>query len=688
MNRKSNDWGEKVRDWLLIVVAIVVGIVALIFRDDLKTAIYAWGVAIVIALAWWYARIRKWSTGWKWAVLMLVIVVGTGWGYLLWRTAQPRFEITALDTLDRDRNAYELTDQLIWNADDIYDQVRYGVTITFTLEIRPEYNGTRRLGRVVALISGDSGNRPRKRLLWADFTSESSTQQIQLTLSELLDASGLQVNSDRPTNPFRPGDFPFQQARLIVQIAREADLAHPWASEEITVRNAPWDQRSALVQRNGRRELDIYVKNLGGAGGFTVRYRLVQLGRDIGTSSLPEVSGATTVTSWNEPKALIYLEKGEFFTDTVSVPDQLAQGRYLLEAYAVKKQNYVQFEDPGTRWENLNSMNSPWWFGGYPPDEQFFVVTTPEFEIDPTAQAEWKRLKDGGIFDLGLVTGPVEDVTSASGTVGLRQVFQNGEVYVHDSQAYAIYGSILEHYQELGGVQNERLGFPRSSIQTVTSISGITGEMMEFEGQGSPHPPTSVYSSTRGIAVVWQWIGLVYSAENGGHSGWLGFPLADESSFPDSTIQTFENGYIAFYYPYANGERDWTRPPVAYPYLGSRGTLFDVQASQMWQDTGVQVQQGDRVTIVQVGGTWTHAGPGVWYDANGYAGLGPDPHKGTLLPLANTGALIGKIGENLFLVGRWSVLTAPADGTLHLAMNDDKYDDNDGLITVQIMVED
>jgi hypothetical protein len=708
MSTKGTALGTMLRGWDNLLIAVAAGIFYLIFRDNLVAAGVAWVIATFFAFVWWYDVVRRvprppigfavrslrtpillpWIVllG-KCIVLLIITLITVGWGWLLWQAAQPYFEpqlgITALNTLDDDKNVYELTDQLIWNQDGLDE---YGVGITFTLEIRPTYLGRQRFGKVIALIAGDEDDTIEKEL-WSDFDSESGTQQIHLTLSELLRASGLQLNSNPLTNPFRPGDPSFQQAKLIVQIARAADKANPWASEEITIRNAPWEQRSELVWRDEESEVDVYVRNLGGMGGFTVRYRLARLEKEIGSSALPEISGATTVTTWNEPGELKYLQKGEFFTDTVPLPDQLAQGRYLLEVYAVKKQNYIQFEDPNTTWRNLNSMNSPWWFGQYPYEKHIFVVTTPEFPIDATMQKEWERLRDEQGIDLGIPIKPVEEVTSATGTIGQRQVFQQGEISVHDGQAYALYGPILEHYKELGGAEYNKLGLPISPIQTVTSSSGAEGYMMEFEGPGSPHSSTLIYASRKGVAAMWMWIRWVYSADNGGHSGWLGFPLADEQYYTDSTIQMFEHGYIVYHYPYVEGERDWGRPPVAYPYLASRGTLFDVHAQQLWQDTGVPVQPGDRVTIVQVGGAWTHGGPSA-YDANGYAGLALQ--AGAALPSALVGTLIARIGDDsgsVFSVGRWSVLTAPAAGTLYLAMNDNIYEDNAGFITVQIMVE-
>jgi hypothetical protein len=667
---------------LTILGLLLSGILSAFGLDNLASAYAFLGTALIFGLAAWKVWVipamdKKRRVCLKCVVLLLIVACGVGWGYFLWWASQPRFEVTAFETLESDKNAYELTDMLIWNQDRLEE---YNVSITFTLEIRPVYYGKQEFGKVVALVSGDGDHSPLETPLWDNFDSESSTQQIQLTLSEILYASGLQKNSDPPSNPLCPGDLPFQQANLVVQIARAAAKTNPWDSEKIIIRNAPWESRSEMVLRNGRREVDVYLRNLGGTGDFTFLYQLVRLEKEINSSPSPMGSGTTYVTHWHEPTDLIRLNTGDFFTDTVSVPGDLTPGRYLLEVYPIKKQEHVKFKS-GATWEDLN-MESPWWFARSPFRRHLFVETT--ITVAPTIQREWERLRDEQDVDLGLAIELSDEVTSPTGSVGQRQVFQKGEIYVHDGQAYALYGPILEHYEKLGGVEYYKLGFPISSIHAVTSSLGTDGAMMQFEGPGDPHPPTVIYASRKGVAAIWEWIGWVHS-----DNSWLGFPVADAQHLTDdSRVQPFECGYIFYHYPYVNGERDW-REPVAYPYPAGRGTLFDVHAQQRWQDTGVQVQPGDRVTVVQVDGTWTHWGPGEeLYDANGYANLGVQDD--TTLPSAITGALIGRIGEedgHVFSVGRWSVLTAPAEGTLYLAMNDNNYEDNAGFITVQIVVE-
>lgn len=663
-------------------------------RLEVIVASASLGAALVLALAVWLrlpwsklpTRLAK-PAGMG-VTLLLIFAVAFGLGFRLWTFygQEPQFEITALNTLDGDENAYELNDNLIWEQNNLD---KYGIGITFTLQFVPRYNGTQQYGRVIALISGDGGT--LEKTVWNNFEGDSATEEIHLALSEILQLSDLKANTDPPSNLFHSGDIAFQQTKLTVEIARAVDKKSPWDSAEITIRNEPWELRSDLVWRNNEREVDVYLKNLGGTGGFTLMYHLVRLDQEVTSSSHPMLSGTTLIHYWNEPEDLIYLEKSEFFTDTVALPSQLSPGRYLLEIYAVKEQKFVEFKDTNTTWANLKTMQCPWCFAGSGPmrsQRSIFVVT--EIPSDGIIQAEWKRLRDEQGIDLGLPIAQVEEVTSSRGTGGRRQVFQEGEIYVHNGQAYALYGPILEHYRELGGVDHEKLGFPVSPIQAVTSSSGTEGSMIEFEGQDDPHPLSVMFASKKGVAATWQWIEGVYT-QNGGYSGWLGFPLADEQYYTDSTSQMFENGYVVYHYPFVDGKRDWDRIPVAYPYLASRGTLFDVHAQQLWQDTRIQIRPGYRVTVIQVGGAWTEVGGSdeAWYDANGRVADRVD--NNAVLPSVSIGTLIGKIGDDgqIFRLGRWSVLTSPAEGMLYLSMNDlyDYYDDNAGFVTVQIMVE-
>jgi hypothetical protein len=351
----------------------------------------------------------------------------------------------------------------------------------------------------------------------------------------------------------------------------------------------------------------------------------------------------------------------------------------MVDVYPIKKQNYAQFQNADVRWDDVDGGGAQGLFAG--PFQRFtYLVTTPEVPMDSLVQAEWERAKD----ELGFPVSEAKEVTSGTGTAGKLQVFQRGEIYVHGNQAYALYGPILDHYREKGGFESGLLGFPTSSIQAVTSSTEVQGSMVEFEG--NEDWPARIYLTWQGTAAAWGWIGYVYVETHQDHRGWLGFPLTDEQWHPNCSVQMFEGGYIVYYLPEVGEDRDWSRVPIAYPYLSAGGTLLDVHAVQEWQDTGVYLDSGDRVTVVQAGGAW-----GAWeeaepFDANGSGEKAPPDVE---LPSATFGALIGRIGDgDAFPVGRWYTFTAPREGNLYLSMNDNRYEDNVGLVTVQIIVGD
>jgi len=634
---------------------------------------------------WWLRRLRL---PFKILLSVAVLALAAGGSYLVYRqnlqARHPSFEITTLNALPGDPSVYEVTDHLIWNRFELAD---YGVEITLTLEIVPNYDGERRFGSVVALISGDGGHAPVVKPLWTDFGADSGSRQLGLTLDELVEASGIGVNSDSTLHRFQGDEPAYSQARLRIQVAREADKDHPWATQELAVRNTPWELRSVLVEREGERQLDVSLRNLGAPGKFTVRYRLVRLEREIDSSPDPEVSGTTMIESWNEPTDLWTIEAGQRVTDTVSVPGSLATGRYLIEAYAVKEQPYVRFTDPGASWSNLESLDSPWWFGGTPSNLHLFVVNEPPFAIDPLARAEWERLREEEGIDLGVAIEPAAQVTSSRGTRGVRQSFQEGEVYVYGGEAYALYGPILERYRKLDGAADPFLGFPASRIEAVESGSGGAGEMAAFEGPEGW--PARIYTSWQGTAAIYGAICDTYLEAHGGHEGWLGYPVADAWVHESSVTQDLEGGYIVWAYPLVDGKPDYTRSPVAYPYLSSQGTLVDVHADREWQDTGVAVREGDRVTIVQIDGAWTCWAANVpYHDAAGAAPWASEDEG--IVTSAPIGSLVGRLDKGprtAFAVGRWKEYTATSDGTLELAMNDSYYEDNAGRITVAITIE-
>lgn len=120
---------------------------------------------------------------------------------------------------------------------------------------------------------------------------------------------------------------------------------------------------------------------------------------------------------------------------------------------------------------------------------------------------------------------------------------------------------------------------------------------------------------------------------------------------------------------------------------------FSVSATRSWQLTGVTVSSAKTTTVTYQSGLWT-ANPkdngGNLYGAGG----NPTPIEakpGYAMPESNEGALVGKVGETVFLIGTSATVPSGLEGPLELCINDDLHKrygagltDNEGEITVEI----
>jgi hypothetical protein len=113
----------------------------------------------------------------------------------------------------------------------------------------------------------------------------------------------------------------------------------------------------------------------------------------------------------------------------------------------------------------------------------------------------------------------------------------------------------------------------------------------------------------------------------------------------------------------------------------------EVHARDGMTDTGIKVNKGDSLTF-SASGEWGES-EGVNRSADGgeagVLGTGywlADPY----LEDAPWGALIGKIGDDVFLIGRSKTIRASESGVLKLSINDDPDDlsDNHGVMVVTI----
>ncbi len=117
---------------------------------------------------------------------------------------------------------------------------------------------------------------------------------------------------------------------------------------------------------------------------------------------------------------------------------------------------------------------------------------------------------------------------------------------------------------------------------------------------------------------------------------------------------------------------------------------FDVAGTSRGVDTALDVRVGDQIVFTATGKIIAgrrlgEVGPEGGRSSGFGAIVGTRP-----LPSAGPGALIGYIrlanGQNTqaFLIGSQSTLSAPADGRLYLAINDDDYSDNGGAFKVTV----
>jgi hypothetical protein len=91
-----------------------------------------------------------------------------------------------------------------------------------------------------------------------------------------------------------------------------------------------------------------------------------------------------------------------------------------------------------------------------------------------------------------------------------------------------------------------------------------------------------------------------------------------------------------------------------------------IRAYGPWQDTGVNVTAGQRLSIV-ANGLWMNQMDGDLYGPNG----GDKLDGGAILPSAPVGVLLGRIGRSSpFIVGEGTTITVNTSGPLQMVMND------------------
>lgn len=112
--------------------------------------------------------------------------------------------------------------------------------------------------------------------------------------------------------------------------------------------------------------------------------------------------------------------------------------------------------------------------------------------------------------------------------------------------------------------------------------------------------------------------------------------------------------------------------------------VIDVEAREGWNNTHVEVEEGDLLTITYVSGKWS-PWPGDRFDA---IGSGGDPRcRCNVMEGVSHAALIGRIGDHEpFLVGERYHHSIGESGILYLGINDVDIYDNSGHLQVKVEI--
>lgn len=113
----------------------------------------------------------------------------------------------------------------------------------------------------------------------------------------------------------------------------------------------------------------------------------------------------------------------------------------------------------------------------------------------------------------------------------------------------------------------------------------------------------------------------------------------------------------------------------------------EVPADVIWQDTGIIVRRGDTIKFQYVAGKWS-----IWVDVDPMTdgeGQSGRPEDCRLMPQANLGGLIGRVGDNPpFFIGNQAEIYSDYAGNLQLSMNDcTPFESNGGALTVNVIID-
>lgn len=126
--------------------------------------------------------------------------------------------------------------------------------------------------------------------------------------------------------------------------------------------------------------------------------------------------------------------------------------------------------------------------------------------------------------------------------------------------------------------------------------------------------------------------------------------------------------------------------PAGSPGAGGGARTVTVAASRGWQDTGIRVEPQQKFQLRYRSGAIVDKDTKI-SDAHGSDYICGDPGCCEPLPDERRGALVARIGSDVFIVGNGGEYSSPAGGTIFLRVNDcdDGLLDNSGELSVEFI---
>ncbi len=271
---------------------------------------------------------------------------------------EPTFTISAINALTGS-NVYEITNYLIW-----YPNIpTSALNLNLGLEVRPTYYGES-LGEVQVLVKNTAGE-VVARNSWKSLNKDSEPLQIVFNydvLDSLVDAQEVPYREDQ-------GNYVYPTAELLIEVSKVSDLGHPLHTDTIKVLNTPWYHFSRAIPNflyEDAQTLEVFIKgrNLGDPSEFILLAEVYEITDPAGRPFDPWPKRDWGIVEIGN------VERNAEFSARVAFPNnrfRFEPGKcYAIKTFAIKKQNYVEFQ--GVGWKESDEV---WRFGDW---EDFALV--------------------------------------------------------------------------------------------------------------------------------------------------------------------------------------------------------------------------------------------------------------------------------------------------------------------------